>query len=84
FDNIFRFPRLESTNKKAKELVVSDNLHEGCIVICDEQYAGRGYGSNSWESEPGKNITATWILNPSFLAIDQQFYLTKVLSLAVK
>lgn len=84
FDNILRFPRLESTNKKAKELVVSDNLREGSIVVCDEQYAGRGYSSNSWESQPGKNITATWILNPSFLPIDKQFFLTKVLSLAVK
>ncbi len=84
FKNIFRFTRLESTNKKAKELVVSDNLQEGSIIICDEQYAGRGYSCNSWESQPGKNITATWLLSPSFLPVDKQFYITKILSLAVK
>ena len=82
--NIIRFEKLDSTNKKAKELQKERDMPEGSIVITHEQYAGRGYGTNTWESTSGKNITATWILKPNFLKADQQFALTKAISLAVK
>ena len=82
--NIIRFEKLDSTNKKAKELQKERDLPEGSIVISDEQYAGRGYGTNTWESAAGKNITATWILKPNFLKADQQFAITKAISVAVK
>jgi BirA family transcriptional regulator, biotin operon repressor / biotin---[acetyl-CoA-carboxylase] ligase len=82
--NIIRFERLDSTNKKARELQREKDLPEGSIVICNEQFAGRGYGSNTWESSAGMNVTATWILKPVFLKADKQFALTKAVSLAVK
>lgn len=82
--NILHFQQLDSTNKKARELLKEQDLAEGTIIICREQYAGRGYGLNTWESAPDKNITASWILKPHFLAPDKQFLLTKVISLAVK
>ncbi|MBW6478450.1 MAG: biotin--[acetyl-CoA-carboxylase] ligase [Bacteroidales bacterium] len=81
--NIIRFERLDSTNKKARELQKDKDLPEGSIVICHEQYAGRGYGTNEWESAAGMNITATWILKPFFLKADEQFAITKAVSLAV-
>jgi len=81
--NIIRFERLDSTNKKARELQKEKVLPEGSIIICHEQYAGRGYANNSWESAAGMNITATWILNPVFLKTDQQFAITQAVSVAV-
>ncbi|TVQ88347.1 MAG: biotin--[acetyl-CoA-carboxylase] ligase [Bacteroidetes bacterium] len=81
---ILRFEHLESTNSKARELLKNSELDEGSIIICNDQSAGRGYGTNAWESAPEKNLTATWILKPSFLTADRQFWLTKVLSLAVR
>ena len=81
---IIRFEHLESTNSKARQLLKNSELEEGSIIVCDDQSAGRGYGINAWESAPGKNLTATWILKPSFLNADRQFRLTKVLSMAVR
>lgn len=81
--NIIRFERLDSTNKKARELQKEKDLPEGSIIICHEQYAGRGYAASNWESEAGMNITATWVLKPIFLKADKQFAITKAVSVAV-
>ncbi len=82
--NIIRFKNLDSTNKKAKELQKIKDIPEGSIVICDNQFAGRGHGNNIWESAEGMNLTATWILKPIFLKTEQQYALTKAISIAVK
>lgn len=58
-------------------------LEEGFVLIADSQSAGRGQGSNKWESEPGKNLTFSLLLRPSFLPVAHQFDLMQALSLAV-
>lgn len=78
------FERVDSTNKKTKELLENHDLKEGTFVLTHDQYAGKGYSKNTWESEPGKNITGSLILKPFFLEPHRQFLLTKVLSLAIK
>lgn len=49
-----------------------------------EQYAGRGQIGTQWESEKGKNLTASVLLAPSFLAPTQQFDLSIAISLAIR
>jgi BirA family transcriptional regulator, biotin operon repressor / biotin---[acetyl-CoA-carboxylase] ligase len=83
FPRIINFSSVDSTNKKAKELLKDGILPEETIIIAESQSAGKGYGSNTWESAPGENLTLSYILYPSFLAPHLQFWLTRVLSLAV-
>ncbi|MGM0622212.1 MAG: biotin--[acetyl-CoA-carboxylase] ligase, partial [Bacteroidota bacterium] len=45
--------------------------------------AGKGHAKNHWESEPGKNMLASFILFPKFLMAAKQFYLSKIISLAL-
>jgi BirA family biotin operon repressor/biotin-[acetyl-CoA-carboxylase] ligase len=52
-------------------------------VVTECQTQGRGQRGNTWEAEPNQNVTVSVILNPSFLAIHQQFYLNICTSLAV-
>jgi BirA family transcriptional regulator, biotin operon repressor / biotin---[acetyl-CoA-carboxylase] ligase len=80
---IMVFGRLNSTNQKARELIREQNLDEGTIIMAKDQFAGKGYASNHWESQAGMNITVSYILKPAFLPPHQQFWLTKILSLAV-
>ncbi len=80
----FHYSTLSSSNAKAKELLHEAEIMEGTLIRTDEQVAGRGYASNIWESQAHKNITASYILKPSFLSPDKQFWITKVLSLGVK
>ena len=48
-----------------------------------EQYAGRGQQGTAWQSEPGKNLTFSVLLMPSFLDPKYQFRLTVAISIAL-
>lgn len=77
-------PKCHSTNTVAIQLAALEHANEGTLVLTDEQLAGRGQRGNAWESEPGKNITMSVVLRPTFLDVMHQFYLTMMVSLAVK
>ncbi len=80
---LYFLPVCESTNSEAQLLLNKNEATEGCTVVTAHQTKGRGQRGNSWESEPGMNITLSVILSPSFLAARQQFYLNMAVSLAV-
>ena len=81
--NIIKKNQISSTNTVAIELLKKEELPEGTIIWADEQTKGRGQRGNSWESEPGKNLTISIILFPHFLKAEDQFLLSKVTSLAI-
>ena len=49
----------------------------------DYQTAGRGQGTNTWESERGKNLTFSILLHPVDLPANRQFLLSMQVSLAI-
>ena len=53
------------------------------VVSADEQTAGKGMGSNGWESEVGKNLTFSLALDVSFLPAERQFLLSKAVALGL-
>lgn len=66
-----------STNSWLKE-------HPDCDVVWTSwQTAGRGQAGNSWESEAGKNVLFSMRLTKPQVAVDKQFALTMMVSLAV-
>jgi len=73
----------ESTNNYANQLLLSKAAAEGTVVMTQFQTKGKGQQGNSWESEPGKNLLASYILQPNFLKAVDQFYLSKAVSLAL-
>jgi BirA family transcriptional regulator, biotin operon repressor / biotin---[acetyl-CoA-carboxylase] ligase len=60
----FTFDSIDSTNTYAKKLS-ADELHDGTLVIAEEQTLGHGRFNRKWESEHGKNLTFSVILQPS-------------------
>ncbi|MDR3227400.1 MAG: biotin--[acetyl-CoA-carboxylase] ligase [Prevotellaceae bacterium] len=72
----------ESTNDLARIAIINEGAN-GSVFIADVQTKGRGQRSNSWESEPSKNLTFSIILYPEFLKVDEQFLLSKAISVAV-
>jgi BirA family transcriptional regulator, biotin operon repressor / biotin---[acetyl-CoA-carboxylase] ligase len=60
---IYAFDRIDSTNKKARDLL-QKGAAEGTMVIADEQTDGRGRFDRRWISEKGKNLTFSLILRP--------------------
>ena len=61
----------------------SKPVAEGTVIMAESQYAGRGQQQNRWFSEPGKNLTFSLLLKPSFLPLRQQFELTQAISVGV-
>lgn len=53
------------------------------VVVADYQTAGKGCGSNSWESERGQNLTFSILIHPEGLAAREQFRITEVVSVAL-
>jgi len=76
-------PECHSTNLELQRLMQQKGSTEGLVVITDNQTAGRGQRGNTWESEPGKNLTFSIALRPSFLAAKDQFYLSMAISLGL-
>lgn len=68
-----------STNDAVAAL--SDARH-GTVAACRQQTAGRGQRGNSWEAEPGMNLTFSMLLNPGIEA-RRQFELSMLVALGV-
>lgn len=81
--NLIERDKLDSTNKFAKEIIAGEFLPEGSIIYAASQQKGRGTGDNKWESQPGKNITLSFVFYPLFLELSKQFVINKVVALAV-
>lgn len=77
---ILRLDEVDSTNTYVEQHTA--DLRHGDVVVTDRQTAGRGQRGNSWESEPGENITFTMLLKPRIEAT-QQFMLSCAVALAV-
>ena len=52
-------------------------------VVAEYQTAGRGCGSNTWESERGKNLTFSVLLHPTEIPADCQFRISEAVSVAI-
>jgi len=64
--------------------MAEENLvHEGTIISAEAQTKGKGQRGNTWLSEPGKNLTFSILLKPTFLDIQQQFDLNRIISLSI-
>ena len=74
---------MRSTNLVLKEMLREYNLPEGFVLRTDFQSAGKGQPGNSWESEKGKNLLFSVLLYPQHIAIDQQFILSQLVSVAI-
>lgn len=76
--NIKYIKETTSTN----DLIREEN-HNLSLIWAETQTKGRGQRGNSWESETGKNLTFSIMTHPTFLAAENQFILSKAVSLAI-
>ena len=81
---IIKIDKIDSTNRYLVDLLNDQALEEGTVVVAQNQFAGKGQGDHRWESEPGKNLTFSFVIWPRFLDISKQFMLNKIISLAIK
>lgn len=78
---IIEFPALDSTSTYVADNVAT--LEHGTLITTPHQRAGRGQRGNSWESEPGKNLTFTAFMRPASWEARRQFLISEAVALAI-
>lgn len=79
--NIIKLETINSTNSWLADN--ERNLQSPCLVYCVTQTAGRGQRGNSWESEPGKNITASLLFHPHNFPAIRLFTISEAIALSI-
>ena len=80
---IIHIAETDSTNRWLKDYPPPLPAGEDVVVVAEFQTAGKGCGSNSWESERGKNLTFSMLIHPEGLPANEQFHITEVVSVAL-
>ena len=81
--HIIKLNAIDSTNTYLKTMAMHTQLKDFTVVITENQTDGRGQMGKNWNSEIGKNLTASVFVNLSFLKIEQQFYISLIAALAL-
>ena len=82
---MLKYIHLEQIDSTNAYLLRQQSEHDICnwVVSADEQTAGKGMGSNGWESEVGKNLTFSLALDMGFLPAERQFLLSEAVALGI-
>ena len=81
---IVHIDETDSTNSWLRKRLAADERSDANLVVWAEyQTAGRGCGTNQWESERGKNLTFSILIHPKDLPATQQFHISMAISLAI-
>ena len=72
---VYHFSQLESTNIHARNLIHAKSANEGDLFISAYQSNGKGQIKSTWQSEPGKNLLFSLVLEPN-IQIQHQFFIS--------
>ena len=72
-----------SDTASTNDYLLGLNTDQDLCVVTDYQSAGKGMGTNTWESEPGKNLLFSILLHPTWLPINRQYLLSMAEAVAI-
>jgi len=81
-NNIF-LSECHSTNDELSKIVQEKKVEEGFVLYTDHQISGKGQRGNTWLDEKGKSILMSIYLKPSFLPINNLYFLYIISALSV-
>ena len=74
---------VDSTNNYTAKLHSAHEIDHGAVILAENQSNGRGQRGTEWQSEPGKNLTFSFLLTDFNLSVMDQFRLNQLTSLAL-
>lgn len=80
---IIELQEVDSTNNYLVKYKSADQV-DMVVAVADYQTAGRGQGTNRWESERGKNLLFSMLIHPVMVPVARQFLLSMAGALALK
>lgn len=79
--DVYYFDCIDSTNQYAKSIALSSG-QKNCLIVADEQTAGKGRLGRHWESQKGQGIWMSLLLKPE-IAPENASYLTQIAAVAM-
>jgi BirA family biotin operon repressor/biotin-[acetyl-CoA-carboxylase] ligase len=80
---IIKLDAIDSTNTYLKAMCVARLPKDFTVVIAESQTSGRGQMGTRWQAEQGKNLTVSVFKELLGLELENQFYISMVVSLAI-
>ncbi|APY09036.1 biotin--[acetyl-CoA-carboxylase] ligase [Winogradskyella sp. J14-2] len=80
---IIKLNAIDSTNSYLKALTSTVMPKDFTVVVANHQTKGRGQMGTVWQTEEGKNLTASVFKEVSALNVEKQFYISMVVALAI-
>ncbi len=80
---IIRLEKTDSTNSHLSALLSEKAVSQDSVVMAKYQKSGKGQGNNKWEGEKGANLLCSILIKPDYVKAQDQFRLSKIISLAL-
>ena len=80
---IIKLDAIDSTNTYLKDMASVTLPEDYTVVVAEHQSNGRGQMGTQWDAEKGKNLTVSVFKQFSDFKIDNQFYISMAVSLAI-
>ena len=81
--NIIHLKEIDSTNIYLLNNADKFSNEEITVAVSDYQTAGRGMGTNTWESEPDKNLLFSMLIHPTWLEPYMQYIISMAHALSL-
>ena len=80
---IIRLEETSSTNAYLRQYTPAEG-EDLTVVTAEYQTAGKGQGTNTWESNPGENLLFSVLCHPKSLPANRQFIISQAIALAIR
>ncbi|MCB0398757.1 MAG: biotin--[acetyl-CoA-carboxylase] ligase [Winogradskyella sp.] len=80
---IIKLNAIDSTNSYLKAMSSVNLPKDFTVVVANHQTEGRGQMGTRWQTEDGKNLTASVFKEVSSVEVEKQFYISMVVALAI-
>lgn len=71
------------TTSSTNDYLLGMNTDREMVVVSSYQTSGKGMGTNTWESEAGKNLLFSILIHPDWLPIARQYLLSMAEAIAL-
>ncbi len=80
---IIKLSAIGSTNTFLRQISSAEPIEDYTVVVADHQTNGRGQMGSDWQDQDGKNLTCSVFKELSFINLEDNFYISIVVSLSV-
>lgn len=80
---IVALKEIDSTNRYLLDNAEVYSNEDVTVAVSNYQTAGRGMGTNTWESEPGKNLLFSILIHPVWIDPQMQYVISMAHALAL-